>query len=158
MLRCLLGIGAASVCCILAFTEHQIGTSQAQTVPIPVPVSQPNKVDPEMPLFLFCAEVCDECASMCESCSAHCVEMLAKGEKKHHMILRLCQDCAAICQSTSRVTAKDGPMAKLIVAACAEACKKCAEECSKVMDDPMLHKCSDMCLKCEKVCREFIKK
>jgi len=125
---------------------------------IPVPqVPRAGDVDPKMPLFLVCAKACDDCSRHCELCSAHCAKLVADGQKDHLDTLRLCQDCAAICQAASRVTAKDGPMSDLIVAGCAEACKRCGEACEKHPGDPLMKRCAEECRSCEKVCREMNK-
>jgi hypothetical protein len=127
-------------------------------IPVPVvPQLPPGEIDPKMPFFFVCAKACDDCARHCEMCVAHCAKLVADGKKEHHHTLQLCQDCAAICQAASRVTAKDGPMSDLIVASCADACKRCGDACEKHAGDPIMKRCADECRKCEKACREMHK-
>ena len=108
--------------------------------------------------FMQCAKACDDCARVCETCASHCGRLLAEGKKEHMITMQLCQDCAAVCESAGRILAKDGPMSQLICAACADACKRCGDECIKHVLDPMMKQCADECRKCEKACRDMIKK
>jgi hypothetical protein len=130
------------------------GTSQTR---IPIPQVPPADVDPKMPYFTVCAKECDDCARLCDICAAHSTRLLAEGKKDRLAIVQLCEDCAAICSAASRVTAKDGPMADLICASCADACKRCADACEKLEGDPIVKHCAEECRKCEKTCREMLK-
>jgi len=158
MTRATLGVVCLFACGLLAL--HAAEPVQPKLQPPPVVPAQkgPSKVDPEMPFFLVCAKACDDCARMCETCSSHCARLLTEGKKEHQITFQLCQDCAAVCDAAGRITAKDGPMSQLICAACADACKRCGDECEKHADDPMMKHCALECRKCEKVCREMIKK
>jgi hypothetical protein len=98
------------------------------------------------------------CAVMCDACAAHCARLIADGKKEHMKSMQHCQDCAAICHSTAAVAARHGPLADLIVAACADACKRCGDECATMKDDKMMAQCADVCRNCERMCREMIKR
>ncbi len=106
--------------------------------------------------FAACAKACGECALACDTCAAHCGRMLADGKKEHLTTLRTCQDCAAVCGSAACVTARGGPFSDLICTACAEACKRCGDECAKYPNDPEMKRCADECRKCEKACRDML--
>ena len=157
MIRYLMGIVVLSACGLLALHAAEPVQPKLKAPQIPIPQRGPTQVDPEMPYFLVCAKACDDCARMCETCAAHCAKLLAKGNKEHQVTLQHCQDCAAVCQAAARITAKDGPMSKLICIACADACKLCGDECAKHAEDPLMKKCAVMCQQCEKVCREMVK-
>jgi hypothetical protein len=134
-------------------------TAAVDTQPpkIPVPPVPPAEVDPKMPYFRVCAKAAADCARHCDLCAAHCAKLVADGKKEHLATLRLCLDCAAFCQAASSITAKDGPMTDLITISCADACKRCGDECDKHASDPIMKRCAEECRACEKVCREMHK-
>ena len=107
--------------------------------------------------YTACAKACGECALACDECAAHCAKMLADGKKEHLKSLQTCQDCAAVCGSAACVTARGGPFSDLICTACADACKRCGDECEQMKDDPVMKRCADECRKCEKACRDMLK-
>jgi hypothetical protein len=107
--------------------------------------------------FTDCAKACGQCALACDQCADHCGAMLAEGKKDHLTTLRTCQDCASVCGSAACITAKGGPFSDLICKACADACKRCGDECEKRSSDPVMKKCADECRRCEKACREMLK-
>jgi hypothetical protein len=106
--------------------------------------------------MMECAKACDDCARNCEACGSHCAKLIADGKKEHLHTLRTCQDCATHCSAAANITARHGPFADLICTACAEACKRCGEACTKHSDDEMMKKCADECHKCEKACRDMV--
>jgi hypothetical protein len=140
---------------LLAGAMVAASSTNNQPPKIPVPQVPRPEVDPKMPYFLVCAKACDDCARICDTCSAHCAKLVADGKNEHMQTLKLCQDCAAVCRAAAAVTARDGPMADLITLACADACKRCGDECEKHASDPVMKGCADQCRACEKVCREM---
>ena len=107
--------------------------------------------------YLACAKVCGECALACDNCAAHCAKLVADGKKEHLRTLQTCQDCAAFCGTAACITAKAGPFSDLICSSCADACKRCGDECDKFKSDPTMKKCAEECRKCEKACRDMLK-
>jgi hypothetical protein len=140
---------------LLAGAMVAASSTNNQPPKIPVPQVPRPEVDPKMPYFLVCAKACDDCARICDTSSAHCAKLVADGKNEHMQTLKLCQDCAAVCRAAAAVTARDGPMADLITLACADACKRCGDECEKHASDPVMKGCADQCRACEKVCREM---
>jgi len=103
-----------------------------------------------------CAKACNDCEQICEACATHCAQLAAGGKKDHLRTLQTCRDCAAHCAAAAKITAAQGPFSDLICTACAEACKRCGDECDKFKDDEMMKKCGDECRKCEKACRAML--
>jgi hypothetical protein len=122
----------------------------------PAAPAQPGATGGHAAAFEQCAKACDDCARVCDQCSAHCAKLLADGKKEHLKTLQTCQDCATICSAASCVVAKGGPFSDLICTACADACKRCGDECDQHKDDPMMKKCADECRRCEKACRDML--
>jgi hypothetical protein len=75
--------------------------------------------------------------------------------------IRLNLDCAEICAATgavlSRQTMPDTSLIRAQLAACAEACRVCAEECERHAE---MHEhcrvCAECCRRCEKACRALV--
>jgi hypothetical protein len=107
--------------------------------------------------YQACAKACGECALACDTCGSHCAKMVAEGKKEHFKTLQTCQDCAAFCGTAACITARSGPFADLICKACAEACKRCGDECDRFKSDSVMKKCADECRKCEKECQTMLK-
>ena len=83
-------------------------------------------------------------------------ELVADGKKEHLLTMRTCQDCADLCSVTARLLARQGPLSDTSVLACAQACKRCGDECAKHTHDPLMKQCAEECRKCEKACREMV--
>jgi hypothetical protein len=81
---------------------------------------------------------------------------LAQGKKGHLVTLQTCQDCATHCSAAASIVARQGPFADLICKACAEACTRCARECSKYGDDTHMQACAAACRKCEEACKGML--
>lgn len=106
-----------------------------------------------------CLEACQECAQTCTSCADACLaeEMVAELRR----CIRLNLDCADICEATGRVltrqTAFDQQMARVMLQACAQACRSCAEECESHAD---MHEhcrvCAEACRRCEEACNQLL--
>ena len=107
--------------------------------------------------YMECAKACGECALACDSCASHCAKLVADGKREHLKTLQTCQDCAAFCGTAACITAKAGPFSDLICTSCADACKRCGDECDKYKSDQVMKECADECRKCEKACRDMLK-
>jgi hypothetical protein len=106
--------------------------------------------------FDKCARACNDCQRICDACSIHCAGMVAKGKKEHFKTLQTCQDCADFCATAAQIVSRGGPFAGLICKGCAEACKRCGDECNKFKDDEWMKKCADECFRCQKACEEML--
>ena len=104
-----------------------------------------------------CAKACNDCQRICDMCATHCAKRVAEGKKEHLKTLQTCQDCATHCSAAASIVARMGPFSDLICQACAEACKRCGDECMKHKEDPMMKRCADECRRCEQACREMLK-
>ena len=99
--------------------------------------------------FEDCIAECLRCVLACESCASSCLE-----EQDVQMMancIKLDRDCADMCALAARLMTRDSELAKGFCQLCAEACRACANECSK---HEMEHcqKCSEACLACANAC------
>jgi hypothetical protein len=106
-----------------------------------------------------CIAACFECGQVCTACADACLaeEMVADLVT----CIRTDLDCADICVTTgtvlSRQTGFDAESVRVLLEACAAACKACGDECAQHAE---MHErcriCADACRRCEAACRELI--
>jgi hypothetical protein len=104
-----------------------------------------------------CAKACNACQLECDQCATHCAQLIVAGKKEPQTTLHPCLDCATHCSAAARIVAQRGPFSDTICTACAEACKRCGDQCNKFRDDPVMKQCADECYRCEKACRDMLK-
>ena len=119
----------------------------------------PRTVNVDASVLAATIDALSDCAQACTSdadddLSEHNLSEMVK-------CIRLCLDCADICSATvgvtSRQTAHDGSVTKLLLEACAVACKSCGDECER---HAQMHAhcrvCAEACRRCEQRCRELL--
>lgn len=103
-----------------------------------------------------CIEACFDCGQACTACADACLSEPSVADLVR--CIRLNLDCADICEATgrmlSRLTALDGAGSRRLVEACADACRRCAEECERHAAMGMEHcgVCAEACRRCEETC------
>ena len=118
--------------------------------------AQPSELD----AIARCVAACMACQQTCLSCADACLS------EQHPEMLRPCitldLDCADICGTTAAVLlrfSRPGPQPlQAQVAACAQACRSCAEECRRHAD---MHEhcriCAEACERCHDACEDMLK-
>ena len=103
-------------------------------------------------MLIECSEACTSCADSCLSEDA--IEELRK-------CIRTNMDCADICGTTARVlsrhTGYDANISMMMLEACVQACRACADECeihSGMHDHCRM--CAEACRKCERACLDLL--
>lgn len=107
-----------------------------------------------------CAEACFRCAPICMACADACLS--EKNADALTECIRLDLDCADICGATGSILlrlGRHGPQPlQAQLAACAQACRTCAEECRKHAE---MHAhcriCAEACQECHDACEEMMK-
>ena len=114
----------------------------------------------ELDAIARCVEACFACQQICVSCADACLS------EQHIESLRACitlsLDCADICAATGAVLlrlGRPGPQpVQAQVAACAQACRSCAEECGRHAE---MHDhcriCAEACHACHDACEDMLK-
>ena len=107
-----------------------------------------------------CISACFACAQACTACADAC---LAEPDLRSLIrCIRLNLDCANLCDATghvlSRQTAFEPAMARAALAACAEACRVCGDECSQHAQHGMEHcnYCAEACRRCGAACNRLL--
>lgn len=119
--------------------------------------THPRRPTVDVATLQRCIEACYDCAQACTSCADAC---LAESDVQAQVrCIRLNLDCADICAATGRVVSRltdpDTAVVRQQLAACAEACRACGDECAKHaehMDHCRI--CADACRKCRQACEE----
>lgn len=103
---------------------------------------------------------CIDCAQTCVLCADACLaeEMVADLRQ----CIRLDLDCADACTAAARIggrhTGSNPTVARLVLEACADACRMCGEECQRHAE---MHEhcriCAETCRSCEQACRAAAK-
>jgi hypothetical protein len=106
-------------------------------------------------LLSRCIDACYDCAQTCIACADACL-----GEQDVQMLarcIRLNLDCADVCAATGNVISRqvgfEPAVARIVVQACADACRVCGDECerhAKHMEHCRV--CADACRGCEEAC------
>lgn len=109
--------------------------------------------------LIRCIEECADCAQTCTTCADACLgeDMVAELVQ----CIRLNLDCADVCAATGAIaTRRSGSnetVIRAMLAACATACRLCAEECEKHAG---MHEhcriCAEECRSCEDSCRKAL--
>lgn len=109
--------------------------------------------------LIRCVEECYACASVCVACADACL-----GEdmvKQLTQCIRLNLDCADICAATgslaTRRTGSNEEIIKLMLQACAAACRACGDECERhAGHHEHCQICAQSCRRCEQSCQEAL--
>jgi hypothetical protein len=106
------------------------------------------------------ADACFACVQSCIACSDACLS--EKDVERMVACIRLNLDCADVCHATGSLLVRLGrdqpqPL-QAQLAACAQACRSCAEECLRHAD---MHEhcqvCAQVCADCEEACEEVMR-
>ena len=107
-----------------------------------------------------CITACFDCAQACATCADACLD--DQGGKMLIRCIRLNLDGVDVCAATgsvlSRKKALDVPLARLLLQACAHACRVCAEECEQHAQRGLEHcrACAEACRHCEAACDRLL--
>lgn len=102
-----------------------------------------------------CAKACSDCQRECSRCAMHCANMIIEGHEGHEKTLQSCLDCADFCAAAANIVARGGPFGTLICEPCAQACRRCGDECREFSDDSFMRDCAEECFACEDACRSM---
>ena len=111
-------------------------------------------------VLIRCIEECYSCAQTCTSCADACVD--EDMVQQLRQCIRLNLDCADVCAATGSVatrrTGSNEDVMRLMLQACAAACRLCAEECERHAGHHQHCRiCADSCRRCEQACQEAIR-
>jgi len=112
--------------------------------------------DHQDPMWKACADVCAECAKACNRAFHHCVSLAAAGKAEHARMAQVAADCADFCGLSSEMLSRSSTLALLSCAACADACKMCAQEFDSHNSSDEMKTCAQECWRCEESCRKMV--
>jgi hypothetical protein len=122
-----------------------------ESYPQPITIDHQKLAD-TIDALITCGEACNACADACLS-----EGMVAELTK----CIRTNMDCADICTATARVlsrhTGYDANISRMLLEACAMACRSCGDECAM---HASMHEhcriCAEACRACEAACRDLL--
>ncbi|MEE2038057.1 four-helix bundle copper-binding protein [Nocardiopsis sp. CT-R113] len=106
-----------------------------------------------------CVRACEECARACTTCADACLGEEAVAELV--ACIRADLDCADLCAVTGRAVSqgvgRDDALLRLLLEACAAACRRCGDECERQeADHAHCRACAEACRRCERACTELL--
>lgn len=104
-----------------------------------------------------CAEACGHCEAACNEAFHHCVSAAGAGKAEHARMAQMVVDCAAFCTLSAAMIARHSSLMIASCRACAEACEKCARDCSPHASGETMKHCVESCEKCAESCRKMAK-
>jgi hypothetical protein len=107
-------------------------------------------------MWKTCANTCGDCAKACNSAFHHCLSQAATAKGNHARMAQTVADCAAFCALSVEMLSRKSTFALLSCGACADACKRCAQECESFDADLEMRACQQECQRCEESCRKMI--
>jgi hypothetical protein len=107
-------------------------------------------------MWKTCGHTCSDCAQACNKAFHHCITQAAVAKGQHARVAQTLADCAAFCALSAEMLARKSTLALLSCGACADACKRCAEECKSFDADLEMSSCQQDCLRCEESCRKMV--
>jgi hypothetical protein len=121
--------------------------------------THPHAVSLEARALLTCIDACFDCAQSCTACADACLGEDDVGTMIR--CIRLCQDCSDVCTTTGRILSRQTEfvpdLARVVVQACAHACRTCGDECERHADHhDHCRVCADACRRCEEACEEAL--
>jgi hypothetical protein len=104
-----------------------------------------------------CYGACNDCAEACNKAFHHCVEQASAGKPRHGKMAQTVVDCAAFCGLSAELISRHSTMMVFSCQACADACRRCAQECESFDTDLDIKLCFEACQRCEESCRNMVK-
>jgi hypothetical protein len=102
-----------------------------------------------------CIRECLDCYQICVRTKVHCLKLGGEHAQASH--IALLSACAEICQLAAHSMLTESEFQEKLRALCAEACKRCAEDCAKFTEDEVMQTCSDVCKRCALACQAMAK-
>lgn len=100
-----------------------------------------------------CIDACLQCMAACNNCAASCAR--EENIKDMARCILLDMECAEICSAAASLMSMDGHFVKEICRICAEACERCADECSQHDMDHCID-CAEACRECAIECKKML--
>jgi hypothetical protein len=109
-------------------------------------------------LLVLCIAQCFACALACSSCAEDC--LADERVQDLALCIRLNLDSADVCNDTGRGLVRqmssEPARARSMLEACAQACRRCAEECEfHARDHEHCRVCAEACRRCEQACNDL---
>lgn len=126
---------------------------------MPMLETYPRSIDLDRAKLAATIDALNDCAQTCTACADACLgeDMVAELTT----CVRTNLDCADICATTARVlsrhTGYDANLSRILLQACARACRSCGDECAGHADKhEHCRICAEVCRACERACQDLL--
>lgn len=106
--------------------------------------------DPYGEQLLVCIQNCQDCHRACLQTLVYCMDQGGPHAEPSH--LRLLMDCADICAVSAAFMLRASDLHAYTCGASAEVCRRCADDCARMGDDPRMKALADTCRHCAESC------
>jgi hypothetical protein len=120
----------------------------------------PGTVQVEAGALAACIDACFDCAESCTSCG----DALRADADVLNMLrcITLCENCSDVCVATGRVLTRQTEfvpeLARAVVEACLESCRRAAEECERhAPHHEHCRVCAEAGRSCERACEDVLR-
>ena len=100
--------------------------------------------------MLVCIQNCQDCHRACLQTLTYCMGQGGRHGRPEH--LRLLMDCAQICAVSADFMLRASDLHRYTCGACAEVCRRCADDCAAMGDDLRMKALADTCRHCAESC------
>lgn len=100
-----------------------------------------------------CINDCLECHRACEQSIPYCLQEGGSLADRDH--IQLLSTCADICRTAAHFMMWNSVFHTRTCSVCSEVCAKCAQECERLIDDPIMKTCAEICRRCSYSCQKM---
>lgn len=97
-----------------------------------------------------CAKECLKCYEICALTLQYCLEKAGKHVARAH--LTLLSDCMEICRTSADFLLRGSEAHDAPSRACADICRRCAQDCRRFDADKAMEACAEACARCAEAC------
>lgn len=100
-----------------------------------------------------CIDICLQCHKTCEQLLPYCLDKGGMHAERSH--IQTLATCADICRTSAHFMMWNSDLYGKVCGICVDACLKCAEDCERMSEDPVMKSCADVCRKCAESCQQM---
>jgi hypothetical protein len=121
--------------------------------------THPRALGVEIGVLAACIDLCFDCAQSCTACAD--ADLGEPDVDTLIACISLCRNCSDICTSTGRVLSRQTEfvpeLARVVLQACIEACRRCGAECERhAHHHEHCRICAETCRRCERACGDAL--
>jgi hypothetical protein len=100
-----------------------------------------------------CIQECTDCHNICLETVTYCLEKGGRHAERDH--IRLLLDCSQICQTSADYMLRNSNLHTRTCSICSEVCDECMKDWQAFADDARMAACADACRRCAESCLQM---